>query len=233
MVPDVGFVPWNTDEENVQFVLLNAFSALDPPLGPDYLPGHAHADTLSFELSLFGRRVLVNSGTSEYGTGPERLRQRGTPAHNTVTINDADSSEVWGGFGVGRRARPLGLWVGNSDHTMKVSCSHDGYSRLSGRPVHRRLWHFSPGELKVTDTIEGYFNRARARFHFHPDVHVQAAADGIEARLGGGQQIKLGIGGGGAAIISTTWHPQFGLSQANQCLEVVFRGPRIETVFSW
>ncbi|MFZ4723499.1 MAG: heparinase II/III domain-containing protein, partial [Phycisphaerales bacterium] len=39
------------------------------PIGPDYLPGHAHADTLSFELSLHGRRVLVNSGTSVYGIG--------------------------------------------------------------------------------------------------------------------------------------------------------------------
>lgn len=49
-------------------------------MGPDYLPGHAHADTLSFEWSLFGQRVLVNSGTSEYGLSPERLRQRGTTA---------------------------------------------------------------------------------------------------------------------------------------------------------
>src|SRR5690606_20370317 len=29
------------------------------PVGPDYLPGHAHADTLSFELSVHGRRVIV------------------------------------------------------------------------------------------------------------------------------------------------------------------------------
>ena len=36
------------------------------PIGPDYLPGHAHADTLSFEISLFGQRILVNGGTSEY-----------------------------------------------------------------------------------------------------------------------------------------------------------------------
>ena len=33
------------------------------PIGPDYLPGHAHADTLSFEFSAFGQRVFVNSGT--------------------------------------------------------------------------------------------------------------------------------------------------------------------------
>src|SRR5690606_10804538 len=35
-------------------------------VGPDYLPGHGHADTLSFEMSLLGRRFLVNGGTSTY-----------------------------------------------------------------------------------------------------------------------------------------------------------------------
>ena len=40
------------------------------PIGPSYLPGHGHADTLSFELSLYGQRVMVNSGTSCYGNRP-------------------------------------------------------------------------------------------------------------------------------------------------------------------
>ena len=40
------------------------------PLGPDHLPAHGHADTLSFELSLGKNRILVNGGSSEYGTGP-------------------------------------------------------------------------------------------------------------------------------------------------------------------
>ena len=46
------------------------------PVGPDYLPGHAHADTLSFELSLFGQRVFVNGGTSQYGTDEVRELER-------------------------------------------------------------------------------------------------------------------------------------------------------------
>ncbi|WP_259303622.1 heparinase II/III family protein [Thermomonas sp. S9] len=75
------------------------------PVGPDYLPGHAHADTLSFELSLHGRRVLVNGGTSTYENNAERQRQRGTAAHNTVVVDGADSSEVWAAFRVARRAR--------------------------------------------------------------------------------------------------------------------------------
>src|SRR5690606_18932694 len=75
------------------------------PLGPDYLPAHGHADTLTFELSLGRRRVIVASGVSTYEPGPERSRQRGTPAHNTITVDGRDSSEVWASFRVGRRAR--------------------------------------------------------------------------------------------------------------------------------
>src|SRR5450759_4718040 len=81
-------------------------------IGPAYLPGHAHADTLSFELSLHGRRVLVNGGTSTYESGDERLRQRGTAAHNTVVVDGQDSSEVWGSFRVARRARPFAVQWG-------------------------------------------------------------------------------------------------------------------------
>jgi len=66
-------------------------------VGPDYLPGHAHADTLSFELSLYGQRLLVNSGTSCYGTSEERLRQRGTAAHNTVEVKFGADSGWLGG----------------------------------------------------------------------------------------------------------------------------------------
>src|SRR5690606_9343789 len=80
-------------------------------IGPDYLPGHAHADTLSFELSLHGRRVFVNGGTSTYEANAERLRQRGTAAHNTVVVDGQDSSEVWSAFRVARRARPWGADV--------------------------------------------------------------------------------------------------------------------------
>ena len=56
-------------------------------IGPDYLPAHAHADTLSFELSLFGKRVIVNSGTSVYGKSQERQYQRSTASHSTVVID--------------------------------------------------------------------------------------------------------------------------------------------------
>src|SRR5271157_263629 len=70
------------------------------PVGPDYQPGHAHADTLSFELSHRGQRLLVNSGISTYECGAERQWQRGTAAHNTVRVDGCDQSEVWSAFRV-------------------------------------------------------------------------------------------------------------------------------------
>ena len=125
------------------------------PVGPDYLPGHAHADTLSMELSLDGRRLIVNSGTGEYGTGPERQRQRGTPAHSTLSIDGADSSEVWAGFRCARRAKPFDLRIVDEGSRVEVTCSHDGYRRLPGAPVHTRTWVFDQAGVTIRDGVRG------------------------------------------------------------------------------
>src|SRR5690606_18409087 len=95
------------------------------------------------------QRVIVNGGTSCYGTSIRRLRERGTAAHSTVEIAGQNSSEVWSGFRVGRRARPFGVAVSESS----VCCSHDGYRFLKGRPTHRRCWTFAAGELAVDDVV--------------------------------------------------------------------------------
>ena len=190
------------------------------PIGPDYLPGHAHADTLSFELSVGHHRLLVNSGTSCYGLGAERLRQRSTAAHNTVVVGDADSSEVWGGFRVARRARVLRPEV-RTEEGVLVRGAHDGYTRLPGRPVHERCWQMDADGLTVTDTVSSDRFSAEARFHFHPDVLLQAnsAAGGV-AVLPGGREVRWRVTEGEARLERSTWHPRFGESLANQCLVI-------------
>jgi uncharacterized heparinase superfamily protein len=212
----------------------DAVALLDAaPVGPDCLPGHAHADTLSFELSLHGRRVLVNSGTSVYGRGEERQRQRGTPAHNTVAIDGKNSSQVWSGFRVAHRARPFDRKAYQEDDTIAVSCAHNGYRRLPDHPVHRRDWHFAPGQMKVTDTIEGAFSQAQARFHVHPECRLQAVGRAFRIDLPDGRRVDVTLEGGRAEVAPATWHPEFGQSLPNQCLAVDFTGNRLETVFAW
>ena len=53
-------------------------------IGPDYQPGHAHADTFNFELHINKRPVIVDTGTSTYEINNIRFYERSTAAHNTV-----------------------------------------------------------------------------------------------------------------------------------------------------
>jgi len=202
-------------------------------IGPDYLPGHAHADTLSFELSLFGQRVVVNSGTSQYGLGDERLRQRGTAAHSTVEVDGADSSEVWGGFRVARRARPFGLVVADDGKAFTVSCAHDGYRRLPGKPIHRRCWRLDEHSLQVDDVIEGDFRMAVARYFLHPSVVVSGEGKEGQLQLSDGHVVRWSVVGGAGRVVSASWHSEFGLSIPCKRIEVLFDGDEVRVELAW
>jgi uncharacterized heparinase superfamily protein len=199
------------------------------PVGPDYLPGHAHADTLSFEASVGTRRVFVNGGTSEYGQSAERSRQRGTPAHNTVVVDGADSSEMWAGFRVARRARASLLAAGNGP-IPTLAAEHDGYRRLAGRNVHRRHWTLRDGGLHIEDEVSGRFARAEAFFHLHPGITVTRQEAGRVHFDIGGQAASLEFKG--AAVVElrpSTWHPRFGMSVPAAMVVARFAGPRLQT----
>lgn len=199
-------------------------------IGPSYQPGHAHADTLSFELSLFGQRVLVNSGISQYGENAERQRQRSTMAHNTVEVDGEDSSEVWAGFRVARRARPIGLEIRNTEEKLLVQCAHNGYIRLPGSPIHQRQWEFSANNLLVVDTLNGFFRKALGRFYLHPDVQITGNQ---ELRLPQGHKVRWSVSGGQGKIVPSTWHPAFGVTVPSYCIEIQFDSSQAATNFSW
>ncbi|MDM7943746.1 MAG: alginate lyase family protein [Hydrogenophaga sp.] len=215
---DSGYVRLQSDRAVVLFDAA--------PVGPDYLPAHAHADTLSLELSYAGSRVLVNSGTSLYAEGLERSRQRGTKAHNTVVINEQDSSEVWGSFRVARRAFPHDVSISLREDTQQVSASHDGYVRLRGNPVHRRSVTLTDHGCRIADHIEGSFQRAQSRFHFHPSAKVSVEPCGSqgECHLPDGQVLTWRVDGGRAHAEPSTWHPAFGITVPNQCIELEWSG---------
>jgi uncharacterized heparinase superfamily protein len=199
-------------------------------IGPSYLPGHAHADTLSFELSLFGERVVVDSGTSLYEVGDERLRQRSTGAHNTVVVDGADSSEVWSSFRVARRASAHGLRIDKTPDGLRVRCGHDGYMRLDGRIYHSREWLFGARELVIADRLDGRFERADVLLHLHPDVTL--ASEGSFA-LAGGQVLQHAVEGGRAVLEPSTWHPRFGTSLLSSRLRIPMTRSRLRTILKW
>ncbi len=177
------------------------------PIGPDYQPGHAHADTLSFELSHRGCRLLVNSGISTYEPGPERQWQRGTAAHNTVRVDGLDQSEVWKAFRVARRARPMDV---RTDHRTWAEAAHNGYHRLKEPVTHRRRVELFPDRMVVTDSLEGRGTHLiEVFFHFHPAATVEVRFD---ARLR--QELQ-----------ETHFYPGFDRAVPNRTLIGKYQGP--------
>jgi len=225
------------DSGYLRLSVKNAVALLDvAPIGPDYLPGHAHADTLSFELSLFDERIFVNGGTSEYGNGVVRQIERGTASHNTVQVNDENSSEVWSSFRVARRAYPFGLKIEQDKESVSVSCSHDGYTRLPGQPVHNRKWVFSSGRLVVLDRIKGKFTSSIARFHINPSIQItNEHTFGVTLRLPNcGNEVTVLVLKGMASIENSYYSPEFGVRLETKCLVVRFDSAEdIAVEISW
>ena len=226
-LPDSGYVRLQTEDA----VLI--FDAA--PVGPDYLPGHAHADTLSFELSVFGERVIVNSGTSEYGMGMERHRQRGTAAHNTITIDGQDSSEIWGGFRVARRARILRTEI-SCEKPLSVSACHDGYKRLYQMATHCRQIELDAGRLSIKDRLAGAVGEgAIAHFHVHPSLHSidKQRQEEFSFQAVAGTRFRLTSTPGTLSAKPSTWHPAFGKAILNTRVDVSFSGLSSNVTISW
>jgi uncharacterized heparinase superfamily protein len=191
------------------------------PIGPDYQPGHAHGDLLSFELSLAGRRVLTDAGVHGYEADALRAWCRSTRAHNTVEIDGQSQCEFWSVFRVARRARPRGVRFEPRPDGFRLSAWHDGYQRLAGRPRHQRRFRWHPrGVLLVRDEVASSRPvTARSRLHLHPDCVVEEIA-GLRARIrhpGGSFQIVF-AGPGELALEASDYCPEFGTRQGRRAL---------------
>jgi uncharacterized heparinase superfamily protein len=147
-------------------------------IGPSYIPGHGHADALSIEFSLFSYRLFVNLGTSEYGNGPRRQFERSTAAHSTYELNGKNSSEVWSGFRVGRRAKVSNIDIQKKNDGFTIAGEHNGYRFLKNKPVHKREIIFSQNQLTVVDNITSNNFKGCSRFHIHPDIELNSIENG-------------------------------------------------------
>lgn len=141
-------------------------------IGPDYIPGHAHSDTLNFLLNVKESPIIVDSGISTYEKNALRSAQRGTAAHNTVMVNDKEQTEVWGGFRVARRAKATVL----EDTPERLVAFHDGYRKWG--QTHQRSFDFSDDSIRIQDKLSKPA-KARAFLHFHPGIELELTPNGL------------------------------------------------------
>ncbi|MCZ6771593.1 MAG: alginate lyase family protein [Proteobacteria bacterium] len=153
------------------------------PVGPDHLPAHAHADLLSFEASIQGRRFFVDSGVFGYQDDPMRRYCRSTKAHNVLQIDGRDQCDMWSRFRMGYRGWPSGFVVGEELGFHWARARHDAYRRLGVRNVGRWIACRAGGPWLCVDWADGQGrHELSAWLHLHPDVAAEKVADS-EVRL--------------------------------------------------
>jgi hypothetical protein len=181
--------------ENEQLILLD-----HGPLGYLSIAAHGHADALSMVMHLGGRPVLVDPGTYVYHEQPEwREYFRGTPAHNTLTVEGQHQSVMTGPTMWGRRASARATrWASQSDYDF-VEAEHDGYQRLPGRPLHRRtVFHSRDGATFIVDRLLGDgTHSAELNWHLGPGAQLEPAGPDAWQAIGEGFQLHLALLGDG------------------------------------
>lgn len=196
-LPDAGFYLLDAGEH--AYVVADAGA-----LGPDEQMGHAHSDAFSFEMSAYGERVLVNTGTSTYYDLPYRDYERSADAHNTVTVPGGVQADHWSFFRVAERARPREVSFAGSGLRGGTALSGE-LPLLGDRPrlTHRREFKASAaGTLSIADRVAPAIAGAVANFHFAPQVRVASGVGGRTwtATLASGRRVSLEVADGDAEL---------------------------------
>ncbi len=133
------------------------------------LAGHGHADALSFTLSVFGKKVLVDPGTYDYFSYPKwRNYFRSTAAHNTLCVDGKDQAVIRGPFMWSNCPNVECLAWEPDAHGGRVVASHDGYQFLEDPVIHRRGIQLdgTVGEVLICDEVLCQKSHTFA-FYFH------------------------------------------------------------------
>lgn len=142
-----------------------------------YQPGHTHADSLNYELRIEGKPFVVDTGISTYNKDERRQKERSTLAHNCVSPDMKNSSEVWSGFRVGRRAAVSDVRCMIEDGKGFVEASHNGFVKKCWR-------RFTLNENALV--IEDSYNGDAVSY-----IHLAEGADEKRIKVEGANKIVL------------------------------------------
>ncbi|WP_395396244.1 heparinase II/III family protein [Novosphingobium sp. BL-8A] len=149
-------------------------------IGPEWNPGHGHADFLGIEVDVAGERLVVDPGTSQYSTGPRRTWERSAKAHNGPCFNGFEPVEYFGCFKVGQLA------AAEMTHYEPFERAVGGRLVTSRGVVRRSVSVPSAGTILVTDNWTGTSDDCRSRFLVPADWD-------LKMDKGGGIRLSKGL----------------------------------------
>lgn len=204
------------------------------PVGPDHLPAHAHADLLTFEASVAGKRLFVDSGVFNYDDDAMRRYCRSTAAHNVVQLDGQDQCDIWSRFRMGRRGWPTPLQSGREGGFHWARSTHNAYRRLGTDVVGRWMACRESGPWFCVDWTRGrVVHEVISRLHFHPNVNLsQTADDQVRLELDGVRLLLRYLTPGRLDFVAGWYCPSFGEKQETTVLQWTPRASA-STVMAW
>lgn len=193
-----------------------------PPRGLDR---HAHAGTLSFEMSCGRERLIVNCGAWRGPSLAWRRAARNTAAHSTLIVADTNLAEILPDATLGRRPVVSKVERAEEDGSQWITATHDGYARLFGLTHGRQLLLSADGDdLRGEDVLSGRAGEGFAiRFHLHPAVQVSLSQDGTAAllRLPSGTGFRLRAQGAQMSLADSVY---LGAGETRKTQQIVLSG---------
>lgn len=174
LLPDAGYTLLNSSSQKHQMLFDCG------PLGMPPLCAHGHADALSILLSLENESVLMDPGTLDYY---DRLTWknyfRGTSAHNTISVDRQDQSEIASYFVWRNQAQTqICHWQSTTNFDWVIA-EHNGYQRLRHPVIHRRhIFYRRDHYWILLDRLLGYGRHLfEQNFHFAPEGRLRRQND--------------------------------------------------------
>jgi hypothetical protein len=118
-------------------------------------------------------------------------------AHNTLSIDGADSSEITGAFNWGRKAQVSVLSRNDDPRAWHVEFEHDGYEETHGVRHRRRLERTGANAFVITDSLQGDegSHAVHVGFLVHPDLAVRERRGVWIVEVGSRLTVKIAHGG--------------------------------------
>jgi len=196
------------------------------PDGFSQAPGHGHQDTGGFELHFEGLPVFVDPGRGGYGETGAASHYRSALAHNTVTVDGAESYPVNKPYydDAFRReiSGPKPTLHGGGD---EVTLKHNGFQRIKGAGTLTRQWRCIKNTVTLTDRLEGPENHERSQDgshritrRFFTPLDTEPGTGGVVLR-GGKRTFHLHSPDATAtALPATLWHA-YGAGHSGSVIE--------------
>lgn len=148
------------------------------PVAPDSLPAHGHCDLLNLEISVAGKRWIVDSGNYNYEADSMRQYCRSSLAHNVVTVASQNQCDVWSKFRMGRRGRIVESCSGVFNDFGWAFAAHDGYRHLGLTRMNRVFAGDLQGHWICFDFLSESVERPVLGYlHFEPSINLCAFDD--------------------------------------------------------